>query len=215
MTKSKFDPTRQELETTSLYVINTSDCEGRYPRGDINFPIRDDSGQDSIAIKIPNTWIPIDLCSFAPKNNIIKNHYFRRLLASGRIGAITETEANKVLEDKEAYEEQVRVLNGMHGSNNATTKLSEKVQIKAVDKKGKPIDPDKSLTSAPSAPPGERTDIHPALMNAIQTNADDTKVRSIILTNKRKLKKRDYDYIIENCNSSSITDLAVSILENL
>ena len=69
-----------ELERStesSVYVLNNS-----VPRGIINFSINDGLG-NAVTIKVPITWMPIDLTTQATKASVLSSPQFRRLL-SGR-----------------------------------------------------------------------------------------------------------------------------------
>jgi len=101
-------------ENQPLYILNTSDLrhilEKPQPRGDILIPLKSEG--DEIVIKIPNTWIPIDVTTFAPRNAILNSPHFRRQLESGRIRAITAAAAEKIMKEPGATEEaRLHILN--------------------------------------------------------------------------------------------------------
>ena len=93
-----------EKESAPLYVINSSDLNRSQPRGDIYITVSN-GGRDQI-VKIPNTWIPIDLTAYAPRTIILGNPDFRQALQRRRITAIGNKTASDILMSVEAQEEQ-------------------------------------------------------------------------------------------------------------
>ena len=101
-------------ENQPLFILNTSDLrhilEKPQPRGDLIIPLKSEG--DEIIIKIPNTWIPIDVTTFAPRNAILNSPHFRRQLESGRIRAISAEAAKRIMQEPGAVEEaRLHILN--------------------------------------------------------------------------------------------------------
>jgi hypothetical protein len=100
----------QEDENTQVYVLNNSDLNGLRNKGEIYIPIRTHAAGDATIIKIPNTWIPIDLTTFVPRKALIDSAEFRRAVQNGIIRLINIATAEEVLHEPEAREEQQVLL---------------------------------------------------------------------------------------------------------
>lgn len=76
-------------------------------RGIIIFEIKDSSGK-SVGIKLPKTWIPIDLMLFVDRESIKRSNSLRKLHRSGAIKFLDPTDSTEILKTKEAKEEAER-----------------------------------------------------------------------------------------------------------
>lgn len=88
-----------------LFVLNKS-----IPRGNINFNISDQSGT-RIGIRVPVTWIPLDLSNFGQKKDILRNPDFRRLCARSFFHIIDPESAENFLKNGKAQTELNKILN--------------------------------------------------------------------------------------------------------
>lgn len=98
--------TIQEAEratTTSVWVLNYSQ-----PKGNLHFGVADGMGGQLI-VKIPVTWIPIDLTTQASKSVLLGNPVFRRFAMQGLLRLVDEESALKLMDSEQAKEEARRI----------------------------------------------------------------------------------------------------------
>lgn len=106
--------TLSELEKTncnSVYVFNfsgSSEVSKEFPRGIINIAINDGIG-NTIGVKVPITWIPVDMTTQVTKNALIANPQFRRLVAANILKVIAEDHALQILNTAEGRKESQRI----------------------------------------------------------------------------------------------------------
>ncbi len=123
-TKKKLVPiTLGELEksdSSSVWVLNVSN-----PQGNINMDIPDGMGNRT-SIRVPITFIPVDLTTQATKSALLGNPQFRSMLAKKMMMLVTADSANDFLTQPHAAEEQARIYSvgeiaeiGSAGSNAA------------------------------------------------------------------------------------------------
>jgi len=117
-------PQAEKSDTSHLYVLNKSN-----PRGNVNFVVTD-TGQQKISVQVPVTFIPLDLTTFATKEDVLRSPYFRRLLARGFLHIITEDSAEEFLQDPRAQKEHNRIFDVLSEDNELEFQapLSESVQ---------------------------------------------------------------------------------------
>jgi len=81
--------------------------------------IKDSNGK-AIPVKIPKTWVPIDLMLFADRESIKKSESVRKLQRSGVICFLDPVTANQVMETKEAQDEAKRIgISGIFEQDNS------------------------------------------------------------------------------------------------
>ncbi len=104
--QAKTTLTLSELERDSgmsVFVVNKSD-----PKGNINFSVSDGMG-GIMVVRVPVTWVPIDLTTQATKEAIIKSPHFRKLVSTGMLGIVSEAHALDILSKSDAQKEARRV----------------------------------------------------------------------------------------------------------
>lgn len=101
----------KDKNITSIYVVNNTGNLGTKDKpsiaGEVIIPIVD--GTDSVPVKVPNTWIPIDISAQADVEDIIKSSRFLRAVNSRAIILIDEAQALKILENADAHAELDRL----------------------------------------------------------------------------------------------------------
>ena len=104
--------TLQELErssSNSVYVLNNS-SDAKRGRGDILFSMpRQDGGED--VVRVPKTWIPVDLTDQVEKPTLLRSSRFRRVVSSDMVTLLHPDYAEKMLESEAAQEEKERLDN--------------------------------------------------------------------------------------------------------
>jgi hypothetical protein len=71
------------------------------------FEIKDSSGK-AIGIKLPRTWVPIDLMLFADRESIKRSDSLRKLHRKGAIKFLDPKDANEIMQTAEAKKEANR-----------------------------------------------------------------------------------------------------------
>jgi hypothetical protein len=98
-------------EKGSVWVLNTmtGDMQGQLL---INVPKKHGNGQD--LVRIPRTFIPMDLTDQVSKGQLLESSEFRKTVTGGLLKLITPDYANLVLSSDEGREEKRRVTNEMN-----------------------------------------------------------------------------------------------------
>lgn len=92
-------------DSSSVWVVNMSN-----PKGNINFAVSDGMG-GQVIIRIPVTWIPLDLTTQATKVTVLASPRFRSLLSQGMIKIVSEAYATSTMNQESAQKEAARVYN--------------------------------------------------------------------------------------------------------
>lgn len=154
---------------TSVWVMNYSD-----PKGNLHFSAADGMG-GQVIVKIPVTWIPIDLTTQLTKNNILNNPIFRRFVMQGLVRIVSNESAMKIMESKNAQEEARRV----YSLNDA------------------PVS--QSMTLPEGAKSVQTDNVSGFAMNlANLTDADENQVLNTLEGQESALTKADFAYIAQN-----------------
>lgn len=102
--KTFFGNLEQALEADKNHVYIGNNLKGRAV---LLLDIKDASGK-SIGVKIPKTWVPIDLMLFADREAIRRSDSIRKLHRKGAIRFLDATEADEIMKTQEAREEAKR-----------------------------------------------------------------------------------------------------------
>jgi hypothetical protein len=76
-------------------------------RGILIFEVKDSSGK-SVGIKLPKTWVPIDLMLFVDRESIKRSNNIRTLHRKGAIKFLDPTDSIEILKTEEAKKEAER-----------------------------------------------------------------------------------------------------------
>lgn len=109
-------PRRLELDMHDLrrqdsphvFVLNTSDLNGRVKGGVITLPVLTTRGTQ-VNVTIYNTFIPQDLSRTAMKTDLVENVHFMRLVDMGRITIVNDDWAKAELKTSDARLEADRL----------------------------------------------------------------------------------------------------------
>lgn len=100
----------KDKSSSSLWVLNNSGNQGSLKqKGVINISIPEGNGQVN-TIRVPITFIPIDLTTQATKNAVLSNPQFRRLVQGGLLRILSADHAEELLQSPDAQEEQRRIF---------------------------------------------------------------------------------------------------------
>lgn len=102
--KTFFGNLEQALAADKNHVYIGNNLKGRAV---LLLDIKDASGK-SIGVKIPKTWVPIDLMLFADREAIRRSDSIRKLHRNGAIRFLDATEADEIMKTQEAREEAKR-----------------------------------------------------------------------------------------------------------
>jgi hypothetical protein len=98
----------ENLETSAVYVINSSP---RSHRGEIIFSVPRPNGVGEDVIRVPKTWIPVDLSDQVEKKNLMQSSRFRLNVSKKLLTLIHPDVAERVLEGEDATAEKERLDN--------------------------------------------------------------------------------------------------------
>jgi hypothetical protein len=97
----------ENAKSSSLWVLNNSGGNKKM-MGIINISVREGNGQLN-TVRIPVTSIPVDLSIQATKDAILSNPQFRRVIMGKMLIAISDEQAESLLDNDQAREEQQRL----------------------------------------------------------------------------------------------------------
>lgn len=143
-------------------------------------------------MRIPVTFIPVDLTTQATKSALTMSPDFRRLVASRIITLISEEDATKMLDNDKARAEQARLLNieSLH-------EVDEQQQTAEV----------RSMMAEASGNIGGL-----ALNIAHTTDGDEEAVVANLRNNAEALSKDELKYIVDNSQMHKVKVLAADLL---
>ena len=116
----------EQSNESNVWVLNTSGGGGA-AKGIVNLTIVEGNGRASV-LRVPVTFIPIDLTTQATKNAVLSNPDFRRLIAAKVISIISDEEAQAMLSSDKAKEENRRLLNIEHAHDVQDSHLTPEVR---------------------------------------------------------------------------------------
>ncbi len=96
------------MDDNSVYVINIAP---RAARGEILFSVPRPNGVGEDMVKIPKTWIPVDLTDQVEKKNLLASSRFRTNLNKKLLMLVHPDYARRVLETDRALVEKERIDN--------------------------------------------------------------------------------------------------------
>ena len=185
-------PQAEKSDSSHLYVLNKSN-----PRGNVNFVVTD-SGQQKISVQVPVTFIPMDLTTFASKEDVLRSPYFRRLLARGFLHIISEDSAEEFLQDPRAEKEHNRIFEVLQEDNDLEFQapLSESVQ---------------------AAPPKSETEVSQFVQNILLRTSEEN-MADLINELEAKLDTMtvpEVKYIMDNTSSAELKTWCAEAMEVL
>lgn len=89
--------------------------------------IKDNNGK-AVCVRLPRTWVPIDLMLFADREAIKRSESVRKLHRKGAIKFLDPTESNEIMKSQEAIKEANRagLLGGFVLSEESEARVEEK-----------------------------------------------------------------------------------------
>lgn len=185
--------TLSELEKSqgaSVWVFNLTGAASvvaEFPRGIINIAINDGIG-NTIGIKIPITWVPVDMTTQVTKSALIANPQFRRLVSAGALKVVSEEHALQIISTPEGRKETMRV----HASEKYTGDLEIKHNNDVVV---------------------DATDINGIVMSIVtRDDLDEESSIRILEGHEIALNSKDFEYLAKNSKFAGVKDWAISRL---
>lgn len=180
----------EKADSSQIYVLNKSN-----PRGNVNFVVVD-SGQQKISVQVPVTFIPVDLSTFATKEDVLRNPNFRRLVARGFVHIISSESAEEFLQDPRAQKEYERIFDVLQEDNDLSFQAPVEESVNA-------------------APPKANEDVSQFVQNillrAAEENVDDLIVE--LETKLDTMNKKDVQYLMDNTSSSDLKAWCVEAMD--
>lgn len=92
-----------DTERGPVFVINTSSKAGIGRGGDVFITM--EIGKSSRTLKVPRTWIPIELTNLVPRKSLTESPHFLEAIAKNLIAPISEEDARKLMK-RGGYDEE-------------------------------------------------------------------------------------------------------------
>jgi hypothetical protein len=93
----------------SLWVINSADKSKWRLRGDVSISIPSLNGAKDDGLVIRQSWLPVDAAQYIPRDRLLQATQFRRAVIEGLITVISRDDAERLLSQKGAFEERMRL----------------------------------------------------------------------------------------------------------
>lgn len=116
-----------------LWVLNNAHLrQKRKLRGKIFIGIPDAAGKTTDGLVIPYTWLPIDVNTMVPRQQLLQSRQFRRAVNDGLIKIISNEDAENLLRQSGAAEEQDRLDSEDDRVAEATAQRSIKAEMSVI-----------------------------------------------------------------------------------
>ena len=187
---------------SSLYVMNRTNEPGA-----INMTCTDRNGV-RIPVVIPNTFIPIDMSNFVPKENLLRDSSFRKLVQSGAVIIVHSEDAeNAIKNNPRAKKEQDRIYAVNADLQDDVGSGGEFVEIGTERNR----EPERVIT--------ENDNIAPFALGVVERSKDSgddvQDILSDIESRAYSLTANDLDYITNNVSSVEIKDFVQKLREEV
>lgn len=180
----------EQAKSSSVWALNTSGERGT-SKGIINLTITEGNGVRAV-LRVPVTFIPIDLSSFATKSAILTNPDFRRLVTAGIVTLVSDAEAEAATNNDRARAELRRILN---------IDQQHVVQDEQTSNEVKSL-----MSEAEGAIGGFAMNI------AHTTDGDEDAIVSNLRNNAENLSKEELQYIVNNSQFHKVKGLAAELV---
>lgn len=174
---------------SSLYVMNRTND----PVGAINLTAVG-AGGTRIPVVIPNTFIPVDMSNFVPKENLLRDATFRRLVQSGVVILINSEDAERAISaNPRAEKEQQRIYS-------VNSELQEDETPGTVTIGGDDVKTEKKVVT--------ENEVSPFALGVVQRlnegSENSADIISDIEARAYSLKPADFEYISNNVSDSDV-----------
>jgi len=183
--------------TTSLWIFNNSDLNGKRNRGQLFFTIGRD---DPVTVFFPVTWIPLDLMTYGTVEDISQSNTLRELIRSGLVVILKQESAQHLLNNPKYAAEYDKVQTTINRGRESGTSDTTNISI--------------ALSDIPDLKK------NPSIQNLIniQTTAtamgDSDALKEAIKETFPRMKADDFELLIKTCPNKS-SDLYFNAVEAL
>lgn len=189
------------MDHISLYVMNRTK-----PAGNINLTVLGEDGTLQ-SIVIPKTFVPIDMTLFAPRDNLLKNKYFRQLCQLGEIAIAHPDDAEAAIQaSPKAKQEIQRVLTMNAGSDSAAMPeyLEMRTDVAAPVKQQAPIHNEETYSPTPF--------VAGIVNRALNEGEDMADLMDDISMRQDELSFEDMTYIANNVEDQTLKQFIADLL---
>lgn len=201
ITLSQYNTDHGADTAAPLYVLNRSK-----PVGQIAFNCQNDLGV-TVPVLIPATFIPIDLTTMAPRENIVKSATFRRILTLKQLVIVRPEDAEKYLESPLARSE----FNKINKLVNAVTAGDDDEEEIEMDTGNNGV-----TTRNKNRKNSQSNDFVSAMIDRANDDGEtDETLQREFLTNALNLDADDLERLRKETNRPALTELILQAMEEL
>lgn len=198
---ARIDEIRRE-ETSDLYVLNNAQANPALRDGLIIFNVAIDVNDRRI-VRVPNTWVPINIGHQIPKDLIMRSPDFLDAVMRRVIILIKTTDAEQIFEDDaEARAEWDKISQDLSGRFTGDIDGMQMPPGTVIADVEGAIDPDINTQLAEAV---SREDIAEQDLMSIVRN----------LTERGNLKRKDYEFILANTQYNRVREIATNNLAKM
>lgn len=206
ITLTQFNQEYGKDPVASLYVLNRSN-----PNGQIAFNCINELNV-TIPVLVPSTFIPVDLTTMAPLENLLKSSVFRQILAKGQLVIVRKEEAEQYLDSPRAKSEYQRI-NKIVGTV-VETDHSEEIELDT----GNGGVETRSKKNKKKAPGSSKSSAHEDFISAMIDRANDNEetddvLQREFLTHQNNLTLADLERMRKEVKRAALVDLILDELE--
>ena len=198
---ARIDEIRRE-DNSDLYVLNNAQANPLLRDGLIIFNVAIDANDRRI-VKVPNTWVPINIGHQIPKDLIMRSPDFLDAVMRRVIILVKSEDAERIFEeDADARAEWDKIsqdLSGRFAGDPDGMQIPPGTVISEVEGA---IDPDINTQLAEEV---SREDISEQDLMSIVRN----------LTERNSLKRKDYEFILANTQFNRVREVATNKLSTM
>lgn len=175
----------ENAETRTVFVLNRTD-----PIGTVCMTIKSQDG-DVSSLRVPRTWIPVEVSEQVDKHTLLKSHSFRQAIFNGTLDLVSDADAEEVLASEEGraeYKSMRERMRTMSTQGNITRDLKD--------------DTEKEATVSPQV-----------LEIMERENVSDAERYSVIRTIEAQLTSDDLAYIMKKATHPNLTKYVKGLSE--
>jgi len=179
----------EKSDHASVWVFNLSGSAELkdFKRGIINISVNDGIG-NTISLRVPITWVPVDLTTQVTKTALVMNPQFRRLASAGILKIISEESALEIVSTPEGRKETVKV----HAAEKYSGDLGDS---------GINVDNDVISTS----------NINAIVISVVnRDDLDEDACISVLEGHEMTMNTSDFEYLAKNSRYAGVKDWAIS-----
>lgn len=185
----------------SLYVLNRSN-----PNGNIAFNCINELNV-TIPVLIPATFIPIDLTTMAPLENLLRSSTLRQILTKKQLVIVRAEDAEKYLATPRAKSEYQRI-NKIVDSVVDDSEDHEEIDLDAGETTSKARKKAKAQKKSPN------NDFIEAMIDRAEEDEDDESLQREFMTRSHSLTYEDLERLRKSIKSGPLTELILEAIQD-